>query len=180
MACSVILKNYHESAYIDNGVEIGDHTRIWHFTHILKGAVIGKNCTIGQNCFIAGTIGDNCKIQNNVSIFKGVILEDDVFFGPGAMTTNILFPRAFINQKDKFVPTMIRQGASIGAGAVIIAGVEVGKYALIGAGSVVSKGAMPYSITYGNPAKHCGWVCKNGCNMRSRDAVCVTCGVTND
>ncbi len=177
---NVIHKNYHESVYIDNDVEIGDHTKIWHFTHILRGAVIGKNCIIGQNCFIAGTIGDNCKIQNNVSIFKGVILENDVFFGPGSMTTNVLNPRAFIEQKESFEPKMIRQGASIGACAVVLAGVEIGRYSMIGAGSIITKDVMPYSMTFGNPAKHWGWICKNGCKMNQRYLDCPVCGVTND
>jgi len=142
-------------------------------------AVIGKNCIIGDHCFIAGVVGDNCKIQNGVSIFKGVHLADNVFVGPNAVFSNVLSPRAHIEQKN-YHNTFVREGVSIGSGAVIVCGNTIGRYALIGAGSVISKNVMPYSITIGNPAKHWGWVCKNGCNMRNRDPVCPTCGVAND
>ena len=157
------VKAWHEDLINIYGSEIGDNTKIGSFVEIGK-CKVGNNCIISSFCFLC----------------EGVIVEDDVFLGPRVTMTNILYPRAFINQKDKFVPTMIRRGASIGAGAVIIAGVEVGRCALIGAGAVVSKDVMPYSITVGNPAKHWGWVCRNGCNMRSREVVCPTCGVTND
>jgi len=166
----------HESAYVDEDVEIGEGTKIWCFTHIAKGAVIGKNCTIGQNCYIAGEIGNNCKIQNNVSVFKGVIITDDVFMGPGVITTNILRPRAFINQKEKFERTIIEKGATIGAGSIIVAGITVGEYALIGAGTTLTRNVLAYSLVYGCPARLKGWVCKNGHSLKQRNFSCSICG----
>jgi len=167
------------SAIIENGCKVGNGTKIWHFSHIMPTAVIGENCIIGDHCFIAGVVGDNCKIQNGVSIFQGVHLADNVFVGPNAVFSNVLSPRVHIEQKN-YHNTFVREGVSIGAGAVIVCGNTIFRYAFIGAGSLVSKDVMPYSKTFGNPAKHWGWVCKNGCNMRSRDSACPTCGVTND
>ena len=157
---SGIIFRWHPTACIDNGAKIGVNVKIWHNTHITSDAIIGNNCTIGQNCYIAGIVGHGCKIQNNVNIFKGVILEDDVFMGPGAITTNVKNPRAFISRKNEFKPTLIKKGASIGAGAIIICGNTIGEYAMIGAGSVVTKSVSDYALVYGNPAKVQGSVFK--------------------
>ena len=153
---------FHKTVVIDRGAKIGDNVKIWHNTHITSDAQIGNNCTIGQNCYIAGIIGNGCHIQNNVSIFKGVFLEDDVFVGPSAVFTNVLTPRAFINRKNELRPTLIKKGASIGAGAVIICGNIIGRYALVGAGAVVTKDVPEYALAYGNPARVRGMVCENG------------------
>jgi UDP-2-acetamido-3-amino-2,3-dideoxy-glucuronate N-acetyltransferase len=154
----------HESSYIDDNVEIGEGTKIWHFCHILKNTQIGKNCIIGQNCMIGPDvrIGDKCKIQNNVSVYKGVILEDEVFVGPSAVFTNVLTPRAFIERKHEFKTTLVKKGATIGANATIVCGNTIGKYALIGAGAVVTKNVPDYGLVLGNPARLVGWVCKCG------------------
>lgn len=152
----------HLTAIIDIGAKVGNRTKIWHWTHIEKGSRIGSFCTIGQCCYIAGVVGNYCHIQNNVSIFKGVTLEDDVFVGPGVITTNILTPRAFVNRKDEFKKTLIKKGASIGAGVTIICGITIGEYALVGAGSVVTKDIPDYALVYGNPARLSGRVLKNG------------------
>lgn len=159
-------KNYfvHETAIIDNNVIIGSGTKIWHFSHILSGSRIGKNCIIGQNCMIGPdvTVGDNCKIQNNVSIYKGVELEDDVFCGPSCVFTNVLTPRAFIERKSSFQKTLVKKGATIGANSTIICGHTIGRYALIGAGAVVTSDVPDYALFLGVPARHAGWVCKCG------------------
>jgi len=142
-------------AIIDDGAMVGDGTKIWHFSHIMAGAVIGRNCTIGQNCFIASDaiIGDNCKIQNNVSIYKGVILEDDVFIAPSAVFTNVRKPRAdTVVPTSSYARTIVRKGATIGANATIVCGVEIGENAMIGAGAVVSKNVPPGVTVVGNPA----------------------------
>ena len=160
------MKKYfvHESSYIDENVEIGEGTKIWHFCHVLKNTKIGKNCIIGQNCMIGPDvkIGNRCKIQNNVSVYKGVILEDEVFIGPSAVFTNVLTPRAFIERKNEFKTTLVKKGATIGANATIVCGITIGEYALIGAGAVVTKDVPPYALVLGNPAKRVGWVCKCG------------------
>lgn len=159
----------HESSYVDGGVLIGEGTKIWHFSHIQSGAIIGKNCTIGQNINIADgvVIGDNVKIQNNVSIYKGVVVEDDVFVGPSVVFTNVINPRAFIERKNEYKNTVIKKGASVGANATIICGNDVGKYSLVGAGSVVTKDVLDYAIVYGVPSKRHGWICECG-NRLSR------------
>ena len=152
----------HETAIFELPVDIGENTKIWHNTHITSDAKIGNNCTIGQNCYIAGIVGNGCRIQNNVSIFKGVTLEDDVFMGPSSITTNVLTPRAFINRKNEFKPTLIKKGASIGAGAILLCGITIFEYAMIGAGSVVTKTVPDYALVYGNPARLKGAVVKEG------------------
>jgi UDP-2-acetamido-3-amino-2,3-dideoxy-glucuronate N-acetyltransferase len=154
----------HESVYIDEPVEIGEGTKIWHFSHILPNTKIGKNCTIGQNCMIGPDveIGDGCKIQNNISIYKGVRLEKNVFCGPSCVFTNVLTPRAFIERKHEFKPTLVKTGATIGANATIVCGHTIGKYALIGAGAVVTSDVEDYALYTGVPAKRVGWVCKCG------------------
>ncbi len=170
----------HESSYVDEGVEIGEGTKIWHFSHILKGSKIGKNCIIGQNVVIGPdvTIGNRCKIQNNVSLYKGVTLEDEVFCGPSCVFTNVYNPRAFIERKHEFRPTLVKRGATIGANATIVCGVTIGEYALIAAGAVVKKDVPPYAIVAGVPAKQIGWACKCGTTLKFEDkhAICSYCG----
>jgi UDP-2-acetamido-3-amino-2,3-dideoxy-glucuronate N-acetyltransferase len=154
----------HESSYIDENVEIGSGTKIWHFSHILKNTKIGSNVIIGQNVMIGPdvTIGNNCKIQNNVSVYKGVILEDDVFCGPSCVFTNVYNPRAFIERKHEFRNTLVKRGATIGANATIVCGVTIGEYAFIGAGAVVTKDVPDYALVVGVPARQIGWVCQCG------------------
>jgi UDP-2-acetamido-3-amino-2,3-dideoxy-glucuronate N-acetyltransferase len=159
-------KNYylHKSSYLDEKVKIGDGTKIWHFSHVLRNSTIGKKCIIGQNVAIGPevSIGDGCKIQNNVSIFKGVTLKKNVFCAPSAVFTNVVNPRAFIERKDEFKKTFVEEGATIGANATILCGNKIGKYSFIGAGAVLSKSTPDYSLFIGVPAKQIGWVCKCG------------------
>lgn len=176
------LKGYfvHESSYVDEPVEIGEGTKIWHFCHILPSTVIGKNCVIGQNVMIGPRvkIGNNVKIQNNVSIYEGVELEDDVFCGPSCVFTNVLNPRAFIERKHEFKKTIVKRGATIGANATIVCGVTIGEYALIGAGAVVTRDVLPYALVVGVPGRQIGWVCKCGTTLKFEEdfAVCEYCG----
>jgi len=149
------MKYYvHGSSYIDEGAQIGEGTKIWHFSHIMSKAVIGENCNIGQNVFIGDNvvIGNNCKIQNNVSLYEGLVVENNVFIGPSSVFTNVKNPRSFINRKDKFIPTIIHEGATIGANATIVCGVVIGNYSFVGAGAVVTKDVPPFTIVVGNPA----------------------------
>lgn len=169
----------HSSAFVDEGVEIGIGTKIWHFSHVLKGTRIGKQCVLGQNV-MAGPdvqIGDHCKIQNNISIYKGVTLEDEVFCGPSCVFTNVIIPRAFIERKDEFRNTLVKRGATIGANATIICGVTIGRYALVGAGAVVTKDVPDYALVVGVPAKHIGWVCQCGVTLTVENilSVCLRC-----
>ncbi|MCO6497408.1 MAG: N-acetyltransferase [Chitinophagaceae bacterium] len=160
------MENYfvHESSVIDEGAVIGEGTKIWHFCHVMPKAVIGDNCNIGQNVFVDNNaaIGNRVKIQNNVSIYNGVELEDDVFVGPSVVFTNVINPRSFIERKDQFKKTLVRKGASIGANATIVCGVEIGAYALIGAGAVVTKDIPDFAIAVGNPAKITGYTNEEG------------------
>jgi UDP-2-acetamido-3-amino-2,3-dideoxy-glucuronate N-acetyltransferase len=154
----------HESAYADAGAQIGAGTKIWHFCHIMGGAVIGENCILGQNVFVGSgvIIGNGVKIQNNVSLYTGLVVEDEVFLGPSVVLTNVLQPRAFIERKDEFLPTVIERGATVGANATIICGARIGTYAMVGAGAVVRKDVKPYALVVGNPARAIGWVGKSG------------------
>lgn len=154
----------HESAYCDDGANIGPGTKIWHFCHIFPGAVIGADCTIGQNVMIGPNvaIGKSCKIQNNVSIYQGVILEDDVFCGPSMVFTNVKTPRAEVNRRDEFMVTRVRKGATIGANATIVCGHELGQYCVIAAGAVVTKPVLPHAVMAGVPAKQIGWASHAG------------------
>lgn len=156
----------HESAYVDDPSEIGEGTKIWHFSHVQKNAVIGKNCVLGQNVNVGNnvTIGNNCKIQNNVSIYEGVTLEDYVFCGPSMVFTNILDPKCKYPQAESkfYVKTLVKEGASIGANATIVCGNTIGKHALVGAGSVVTKDVPDYALVVGNPGKIIGWVSEAG------------------
>ena len=154
----------HESSYVDEGAEIGEGTKIWHFCHIMSGAKIGSNCSLGQNVNVAGkaVIGNGVKIQNNVSIYDRVEIEDDVFCGPSMVFTNVINPRAFVERKTEYKKTVLKKGCSIGANATVVCGVTIGEYALVGAGSVVTKDVPPYSLVYGNPARVHGKVDKEG------------------
>ncbi len=154
----------HPTAIIDDGCIIGAGTRIWHFSHLMTGSVIGNDCTIGQNVFIASTVqlGNNVKVQNNVSIYDGVICEDDVFLGPSMVFTNVINPRSAIIRKKEYKQTIVRKGASLGANATIICGNEIGEYAFVGAGAVVTTPVLPYALVVGNPAHQIGWVSEMG------------------
>ncbi|MDO9262183.1 MAG: DapH/DapD/GlmU-related protein [Flavobacteriaceae bacterium] len=154
----------HETAVIDEGCTIGKGTKIWHFSHIMPNCIIGENCNIGQNVVVSPgvVLGKNVKVQNNVSIYTGVICEDDVFLGPSMVFTNIINPRSAIIRRDEYLKTVVKKGASIGANATIICGNNIGEYALIGAGSVVTKSVKPYALVVGNPSKQIGWVSEFG------------------
>ena len=154
----------HETAVIDEGAQIGSGTKIWHFAHIMPSSSIGKGCTIGQNCVIFpnSSLGNNVKVQNNISVYSGVECEDDVFLGPSMVFTNIINPRSAVIRRDQFTKTIIRKGATIGANATIICGIEIGNYAFIGAGAVVTKAVIPYALVLGNPGKQVGWMSEFG------------------
>ena len=165
----------HPTAVIDEGCTIGEGTRIWHFSHVMHGARVGKSCNIGQNVVISpgAIVGDRVKIQNNVSVYTGVTVEDDAFLGPSCVFTNVINPRSFISRKDEFRPTIVRRGASIGANATIVCGNEIGEYAMIGAGAVVTKDVPPYSLWVGNPARQAGWVSRAGHKLDFKDGMAV-------
>ena len=170
----------HETSIVEQPCQIGQNTKIWHFSHIMPQATLGKDCVIGQNVFIGRgvTIGNNVKLENNVSVFEAVTLEDDVFCGPSCVFTNVLNPRSHISRKEEFRTTLVKRGATIGANATIICGTTIGSYALIGAGSVVTADIPDYALAYGNPARVSGWVCECGVKLqKSKDkTVCPECG----
>ena len=185
MRANLYLENMnffaHPTAIIDEGCRIGNGTKIWHFTHITSGVEIGEDCSIGQNVFIAANVqlGSNVKVQNNVSIYEGVICEDNVFLGPSMVFTNVINPRSAISRKDQYLKTLVKKGASIGANATIVCGNEIGEYAFVGAGSVVTKTVLPYALVMGNPAKQTGWVSEYGHTLEfdnSNNAVCKESG----
>lgn len=171
----------HKSSYVDNPCEIGEGTKIWHFCHIMQNCKIGKKCNIGQNVVISPgvVLGNNVKIQNNVSIYTGVECEDDVFLGPSCVFTNVINPRSHISRKDEYRRTLLKKGASIGANATIICGHDIGKYAFVGAGSVVTKSVPDYALVAGNPAKLLYYVCQCGTKIEFIDnqAKCHACGM---
>ncbi len=154
----------HETAVIDPGCQIGEGCKIWHFCHIMPGSIIGKNCNLGQNVMVASgvVLGNNVKVQNNVSIYTGVICEDDVFLGPSMVFTNILNPRSEFSRKGQYVNTIVRCGATIGANATILCGVEIGRYAFVGAGAVVVQDVPAHGLVVGNPTRHIGWMSRGG------------------
>lgn len=160
------MNNYfvHESSYIDDGVTIGQDTKIWHFCHLMPGAKLGAQCNLGQNVFVGKdvSLGQNVKVQNNVSIYAGVICEDDVFLGPSMVFTNVSNPRSAVIRHDAYEQTLVKKGASIGANATIICGNTIGRYAFIGAGAVVTKDVPDYALVLGNPARQAGWMSEYG------------------
>jgi UDP-2-acetamido-3-amino-2,3-dideoxy-glucuronate N-acetyltransferase len=175
------LMNYyrHESSYIDEGVHIGDGTKVWHFSHVQKGAFIGENCSLGQNVNISNKvkIGNGVKIQNNVSVYEGVELEDYVFCGPSMVFTNDLTPRSkYPKGSEGYKKTLIKYGASIGANATIVCGLTIGKWAMIASGAVVTKNVPNYALMAGVPAKQIGWVCECGLPLKNQELVCSDCG----
>ena len=159
----------HETARIDAPCTIGEGTKIWHFTHVMAGARIGRNCNLGQNVYVDRdvVIGDGCKLQNNVSVYKGVTLEDGVFCGPSMVFTNVMNPRAFIERKHEFRATLVQRGASLGANCTIVCGVTIGPYALVGAGAVVTRDVPAHGLLYGVPARLAGWVSEEGHILRA-------------
>ena len=158
----------HPTAVIDEGCKIGDHSKIWHFCHIMTGAELGDSCILGQNVFVGKnvTIGNGVKVQNNVSLYTGVTCEDDVFIGPSAVFTNVINPRSALERKDEFKPTRLRKGATIGANATVLCGTTIGKYAMVGAGAVVTKDVPDFAVVVGNPAKKLGWMSKAGYRLK--------------
>ena len=170
----------HESSYVDDGAAVGAGTKIWHFCHILSGAVIGERCNLGQNVVVMGgtRLGNNVKVQNNVSIYEGVTLEDDVFCGPSCVFTNVMNPRSHVSRKHEYQPTLVRQGASIGANATIVCGSTLGAYCFIGAGAVVRGEVPAYALMVGVPARRIGWMCECGTRLALADerAECAVCG----
>jgi UDP-2-acetamido-3-amino-2,3-dideoxy-glucuronate N-acetyltransferase len=170
----------HESAYVDEGAQVGSGTKIWHFSHVMSGAVIGERCNLGQNVVVMpGTqIGNNVKIQNNVSIYQGVELEDDVFCGPSCVFTNVVNPRAHVSRKHEYRKTLVRRGATIGANATIVCGITLGEYAFVGAGAVVTADLPSHALAVGVPARRVGWMCRCGERVLVSNgaAICAACG----
>ena len=173
----------HESSYVDEGCQIGAGTKIWHFCHVMSRATIGERCNIGQNVVISPDvrIGNNVKIQNNVSLYTGVILEDDVFCGPSMVFTNVVNPRSHVSRKDEYRDTVVRRGASLGANSTIVCGHTIGRYAFIGAGTVVTKDVPDFALVVGNPGRIAGWMCQCGVKLVAgsqppAQATCGSCG----
>jgi UDP-2-acetamido-3-amino-2,3-dideoxy-glucuronate N-acetyltransferase len=173
----------HQSSFIDEGCEIGEGTKIWHFCHVMPGSRIGRRCNIGQNVVISPqvVIGDNVKIQNNVSVYTGVILEDDVFCGPSMVFTNVVNPRSHVSRKDEYRQTLVRKGASLGANCTIVCGVTIGRYGFVGAGAVVTRDVPDFAIVTGSPGRVSGWMCQCGVKLASgrlppSEAACAVCG----
>lgn len=170
----------HPTALVDEGAEIGEGTKVWHFCHVSRGAKIGRDCSLGQNVFVAdgAVIGDGCKLQNNVSVYAGVTLERDVFCGPSMVFTNVRTPRAHVSRKSEYAPTLVRRGASIGANATIVCGRTVGAYAIVGAGAVVTRNVPDHALVAGNPARQTGWACRCGelLDLDRGQSRCERCG----
>ncbi len=178
------MENYfkHESSYVDDGCIIGAGTKIWHFSHIMSDCEIGECCNIGQNVVVSPGVklGRNVKIQNNVSVYTGVVCEDDVFLGPSMVFTNVINPRSAVSRKDEYKQTVLRRGASVGANATIVCGNEIGEYALIGAGAVITKSVPAYALVVGNPARQIGWVSEYGHRLEFDDEGMAVCPETRD
>tara|TARA_Y100000766_G_scaffold284238_1_gene302098 strand:+ start:939 stop:1520 length:582 start_codon:yes stop_codon:yes gene_type:complete len=167
----------HETAIIDDDCIIGKDTKIWHFSHLMTNCELGERCNIGQNVVISPNVvlGNNVKVQNNVSIYEGVICEDDVFLGPSMVFTNVINPRSAVNRRGEYMPTIVKKGASIGANATIVCGNNIGKFSFIGAGAVVTKEVLDYSLVVGNPCKHIGWVSEYGHRLKFNENGIATC-----
>jgi UDP-2-acetamido-3-amino-2,3-dideoxy-glucuronate N-acetyltransferase len=172
----------HPTAVIDEGCKIGAGTKIWHFSHIMAGCEIGENCNIGQNVVVSPKVklGNNVRVQNNVSIYEGVICEDDVFLGPSMVFTNVFNPRSGVSRKHEYMQTLVKKGATIGANATIICGNEIGEYAFIGAGAVVTKAVLPYALVTGNPAKQSGWMSEYGHRLQFDEKGFGVCKESNE
>ena len=172
----------HETAVVDDGCVIGTGTKIWHFTHIMAGCRIGEKCNIGQNVVISPDVvlGNNVKIQNNVSVYTGVTCDDDVFLGPSCVFTNVINPRSAVNRKSEYAKTHVGRGATIGANATIVCGHDIGEYAFIGAGAVVTKTVAPYALMVGNPARQTGWMSEFGCKLKFDTDGFATCPQSGD
>lgn len=177
-------KNYfaHESAFVDENCEIGEGTKIWHFSHIMSNCKIGEKCNIGQNVVISPDVilGKNVKVQNNVSIYTGVNCEDDVFLGPSMVFTNVINPRSAVNRKNEYMKTTVRKGASIGANATIVCGNDIGAYSFIGAGAVVVKEVLPYALVVGNPSRQLGWISEYGHRLEFDESGIGICPESNE
>ena len=171
----------HPSSIVDDGAQIGKATNIWHFCHLMSTCKVGEQCIIGQNVYIDSNtvIGDRVKIQNNVSVYNGVTIEDDVFLGPSMVFTNVINPRSFIERKQEFRKTVIRKGATIGANATILCGIEIGAYAMIGAGAVVVRTVLPYAIITGNPSRQTGWISEAGITLNFNEEGVAICPQTD-
>ncbi len=167
----------HETAVVDNGARIGNGTKVWHFSHLMPNCVIGENCSLGQNVYVAShvALGNNVKVQNNVSIYEGVVCEDDVFLGPSMVFTNVVNPRSAVVRKNEFKKTLVKKGATIGANATILCGIEIGEFAFIGAGAVVTKNINAYALVTGNPAKQTGWMSEAGHKLEFNSAGIALC-----
>jgi UDP-2-acetamido-3-amino-2,3-dideoxy-glucuronate N-acetyltransferase len=169
----------HESSYVDHPCEIGEGTKIWHFSHVMSNSKIGQNCNLGQNVVISPNVilGNNVKIQNNVSLYTGVVCEDDVFLGPSCVFTNVLNPRSHVNRRNEYKTTLVKQGASIGANVTIVCGHTIGRFSFIGAGTVVTKDVPDYALIVGNPGRISGWMCSCGEKLHFRGSVtfCESC-----
>lgn len=172
----------HETAIVDQPADIGAGTKIWHWVHVMSGAKIGEGCVLGQNVYVGGkaVLGNNVRVQNNVSIYDQVILADDVFCGPSMVFTNVINPRSSVERKDEYLETHVGKGASIGANATIICSNEIGEYAFIGAGSVVTKPVLAYALMVGNPAKQIGWMSRAGVRLEFDEEGMAVCGETGD
>lgn len=171
----------HETAVIDEGCKIGEGTKVWHFSHIMTGCIIGNNCNIGQNVVVSPkvTLGNNVRVQNNVSIYEGVHCEDDVFLGPSMVFTNVINPRSAVSRKNEYMQTLVKKGASIGANATIVCGNEIGEFAFVGAGTVVTKPVPAYALIVGNPGRQTGWMSEYGQKLKFDDtgnAICSESG----
>lgn len=172
----------HPTAVVDPECLIGKGTKIWHFTHVMPHSVIGEDCVLGQNVFVAEGVrlGNQVKVQNNVSLYDGVECEDDVFLGPSMVFTNVVNPRSFINRKSEFQKTIVRRGATVGANATIVCGCEIGRYAFVGAGAVVTKSVPDYALVVGNPARQAGWMSEAGARLVLDEHGCAVCPITGD
>ncbi len=167
----------HETAVVDNGARIGNGTKVWHFSHLMPNCIIGENCSLGQNVYIAShvSLGNNVKVQNNVSIYEGVVCEDEVFLGPSMVFTNVINPRSAVIRKNEYKKTLVKKGVTIGANATILCGIEIGAYAFIGAGAVVTKNINAYALVTGNPAKQTGWMSEAGQKLEFNSAGIAIC-----